>query len=167
MLSSLILFYSSGVCRHGTKIPSDTRYFSNYFAIKETKKGSSPWELGSGRVSLATKCMTVVRPGGNFRAATKKWFIIMCKMIIHQPYIEVSTFVSIYKRGFNGKKVAELSREGPTSQGNVAMQEAPLEDEAQYAGTAHPLLLPSCRRTQKQGHHLMWPTLKANSDSVG
>lgn len=27
-----------------------------------------PWELGSGRVSLATRCMTVVRPGGSFRA---------------------------------------------------------------------------------------------------
>lgn len=27
-----------------------------------------PWEFGSGSVSLATKCMTVVRPGGNFRA---------------------------------------------------------------------------------------------------
>lgn len=27
-----------------------------------------PWELGSGRVSLATKCITVVRPGGSFRA---------------------------------------------------------------------------------------------------
>lgn len=27
-----------------------------------------PWELGSGSVSLATKCMTVVRPGGSFKA---------------------------------------------------------------------------------------------------
>ena len=156
-----------GVTGHGTKIPSDTRYFSNYFAIRETKKGSSPWELGSGRVSLATKCMTVVRPGGNFRAATKKWVIKMCQMIIHQPYFQVSTFVSMWKRGFNRKKVAVLCGEGLTSQGNVAMQEAPLEDEAQYAGTAHPLLLPSCHRAQKQGHHLMWPTLKANSDSAG
>lgn len=31
-------------------------------------EGFSPWELGSGRVSLATKCMTVVRPGGSFKA---------------------------------------------------------------------------------------------------
>lgn len=31
-----------------------------------------PWELGSGRVSLATKCMTVVRPGGNFSAIRQR-----------------------------------------------------------------------------------------------
>lgn len=38
---------------------------------KGTAKGTIellPWELGSGSVSLATKCITVVRPGGNFRA---------------------------------------------------------------------------------------------------
>jgi hypothetical protein len=35
--------------------------------VKQKEK-ISPWELGSGRVSLATKCMTVVRPGGSFRA---------------------------------------------------------------------------------------------------
>lgn len=93
-----------GVSGHGTKIPSDTRYFSNYFAIRETKKGSSPWELGSGRVSLATKCMTVVRPGGNFRAATKKWVIKMCQMIIHQPYFQVSTFVSMWKGVLIGRR---------------------------------------------------------------
>lgn len=37
------------------------------------KNQVSPWELGSGRVSLATKCMTVVRPGGNFRASDKQF----------------------------------------------------------------------------------------------
>lgn len=35
-------------------------------------EGFSPWELGSGRVSLATKCMTVVRPGGSFKALKTK-----------------------------------------------------------------------------------------------
>lgn len=34
--------------------------------------GGLPWELGSGRVSLATKCMTVILPGGNFRAVQQK-----------------------------------------------------------------------------------------------
>lgn len=43
-----------------------------------------------------------------------------------------------------------LFRGGLTSKGNVAMKEASLEDEAQYAGTAHPLLLPSYHRAQKQ-----------------
>lgn len=36
------------------------------------ESGSLPCELGSGRVSLATKCMTVVLPGGNFRAVQEK-----------------------------------------------------------------------------------------------
>lgn len=31
-----------------------------------------PWEFGSGSVSLATKCMTVVRPGGNFSAIQQR-----------------------------------------------------------------------------------------------
>lgn len=35
-----------------------------------------------------------------------------------------------------------------TSEGHVAVEEASLEDEAQYAGTAHPLLLPSCHTAQ-------------------
>lgn len=39
------------------------------------KNQVSPWELGSGRVSLATKCMTVVRPGGNFRASDKQFIL--------------------------------------------------------------------------------------------
>lgn len=34
-------------------------------------------------------------------------------------------------------------------QGNVAMKEASLENETQYTGTAHPLLLPSCRPVLK------------------
>lgn len=53
--------------------------------------------------------------------------------------------------------VVSLFRDGLTSQGNVAMKEASLEDEAQYAGTAHPFLLPSCHGAQKQGPHLIWP----------
>lgn len=44
--------------------------------------------------------------------------------------------------------MVSLFRGGLTSQGNVAMKEASLEDEAQYAGTAHPLLLPSCQRAE-------------------
>lgn len=36
----------------------------------------SPWEFGSGRVSLATKCMTVVRPGGSFRALNMRYTLI-------------------------------------------------------------------------------------------
>lgn len=36
-----------------------------------------------------------------------------------------------------------------SSQGNVAMKEASLEDEAQYIGTAHLLLLPSFRPVLK------------------
>lgn len=43
-----------------------------------------------------------------------------------------------------------------TSQGHVAMKEASLEDEAQYTGTAHPLLLPSCQRAEKQGGRLIY-----------
>lgn len=35
-----------------------------------------PWEFGSGSVSLATKCMTVVRPGGNFRAIQQRSCIL-------------------------------------------------------------------------------------------
>lgn len=31
-----------------------------------------------------------------------------------------------------------------TSQGNIAVKEAALENEAQYTGTAHLLFLPSC-----------------------
>lgn len=33
-----------------------------------------------------------------------------------------------------------------TSEGHVAVKEASLEDEAQYAGAAHPLLLPPCHK---------------------
>lgn len=40
-------------------------------------------------------------------------------------------------------------RQLQSSQGNVAMKEASLEDEAQYAGTAHPLLLPAFRPVLK------------------
>lgn len=56
--------------------------------------------------------------------------------------------------------IVSLFRDDVTSQGNVAMKEATLEDEAQYAGTAHPLLLPSCHGAQKQGHHSMPPKLQ-------
>lgn len=44
-------------------------------------------------------------------------------------------------------------KDSPTSQGNVAMKEAALEDEAQYAGAAHLLLLPPCKpeSTEKRG----------------
>ena len=44
--------------------------------------------------------------------------------------------------------------DGFTSQGNVAMKEASLEDEAQYAGAAHPFLLPSCE-PEEQVNHLL------------
>lgn len=33
-----------------------------------------------------------------------------------------------------------------TSESHVAVEEASLEDEAQYAGAAHPLLLPPCHK---------------------
>lgn len=49
-------------------------------------------------------------------------------------------------------------RHGLTPQGNVAMKKAPLEDEAQYAGTAHPLLLPPC--AEKQEDHSEGPELE-------
>lgn len=58
---------------------------------------------------------------------------------------------------FISRLAGPLVRGGLTSQGNVAMKEASLEDEAQYAGTAHPLLLPACRNTEKQVFHSLWP----------
>lgn len=58
--------------------------------------------------------------------------------------------------------MSSLLRHGLTSQGNVAMKEASLEDKAQYAGTAHPLLLPSCHRAERQVHHLLRPKLMLN-----
>lgn len=41
-----------------------------------------------------------------------------------------------------------------TSQGNVAMEEASLEDEAQYTGAAHPLLLPSWHRAETRASYV-------------
>jgi len=41
-----------------------------------------PWEFGSGSVSLATKCMTVVRLGGNFSAIQQRSGILnICKQL--------------------------------------------------------------------------------------
>lgn len=51
-------------------------------------------------------------------------------------------------KGLSGNQVHDgcsARRQLQGSQGNVAMKEASLENEAQYTGTAHPLLLPSCR----------------------
>lgn len=60
-----------------------------------------------------------------------------------------------------------LFRDGLTSEGHVAVEEASLEDEAQYAGTAHPLLLPSCHTAQSQWHHLAFnqTILEADNDT--
>lgn len=66
--------------QYGSLFWRDTLFYIHIFcSILKGFTGSSgqkervlPWELGSGSVSLATKCMTVVRPGGSFRASDKQ-----------------------------------------------------------------------------------------------
>lgn len=49
----------------------------------ETSPGHGlPWEFGSGNVSLATKCITVVLPKGSFNAM---WKVEDNVLHIHQP----------------------------------------------------------------------------------
>lgn len=59
----------------------------------------------------------------------------------------------MYNAGLN-EVLDALFRLGLTPQGDVAMKEAPLEDEAQDAGTAHPLLLPPCQACTETGRSL-------------
>lgn len=46
-----------------------------------------------------------------------------------------------------------LASDGLTSQGDVAMKEASLENEAEYTGTAHLLFLPPCQGGKEEMHH--------------
>lgn len=50
-----------------------------------------------------------------------------------------------------------------TSKSHVAVEEASLEDEAQYAGAAHPLLLPPCHK----GNAVTMASFSSQPDSTG
>lgn len=57
-----------------------------------------------------------------------------------------------------------------TSESHVAVEEASLEDEAQYAGAAHPLLLPPCHKGTAVTTRTHWKLLMAQvcgSSTIG
>lgn len=59
------------MCRHKYKAGSLKLFSMSKALWKERRETESllPWEFGSGKVSLATKCITVVFPRGSLRAS--------------------------------------------------------------------------------------------------
>lgn len=91
----------------------------NETKLKKHESNHKPWELTLGKVSRGTKCMTVVLPSGNCKTRTWKKEQISVKNIQQNRILQTRT-----------------------SQRNIAMQEAALEDEPEYFGPRHCLILP-------------------------
>lgn len=78
---------------------------SKGFWSNKTCKGDSPWELGSGRLSRGTKCITVVLPSGNPSAPN---VTLQCKNLPWYISLKISAFATASDSQSNKKETKSV-----------------------------------------------------------